>query len=70
MQQVKKLFIVAVICFAVVSCECYNKCSGHGTCDSSNRCVCHKQLGLGLNEADFNYAMYTGADCSERIING
>lgn len=68
MKEFKKLVIVAAICFVLVSSECYNKCNGHGTCDTSNRCVCHRQPGLGLNDKDFNAQMYTGADCSERII--
>lgn len=46
-----------------VDASCPNMCSGHGSCDSSDRCVCHKQPGT---KGSYR-SLWTGADCSQRV---
>lgn len=63
-----KLYILLAFLITFIFCtECPNGCSGHGTCSSNSECICNRQVGVGLNQGDFEEFSYTGADCSESI---
>jgi len=58
--------IAALIGFAKAACP--NSCSGHGTCDLNDQCVCYKE-GKVLNvegnyDAEDLQVQFSGADCS------
>jgi len=48
--------------------ECPNLCSGHGSCDVNDQCVCYKEGKVlnkeGNDDEELLYAQWTGADCS------
>lgn len=46
-------------CIAVISANCDNNCSGHGTCLTDDVCQCYDNWGVGLS--------HDSADCSDRI---
>merc|ERR1719331_3226885 len=52
-----KTFLLFGAVVAVVHGACPNACSGHGTCDAQDQCLC-------FLEVDGN-SMFLGADCSQ-----
>lgn len=48
--------------------SCPNDCSGNGLCLVNGKCVCYRQDGLAINNANFEEFGYTGYDCSQRIF--
>jgi hypothetical protein len=54
-------FVLAAAFVGLAAASCPNSCSGHGTCDSLDRCTCY-------TGKDGN-TLYTGADCSQMNCN-
>jgi hypothetical protein len=59
---------LAAACAGVTWAECPNLCSGHGSCDANDQCICFEEGKVlnkeGNEDEDLLFAQWTGADCS------